>query len=106
MSIKNSRRKADKRSKKLSAEKGEACFSSSGTNFHYDNRSKERTRDGVVEPFYSKKIVRMIRAGKAIIVKEDDGGKRIELPDGAVIVVSSNLKEAITYLGGSQRGWN
>jgi len=68
---------------------------------HYIKRSMERSQSGGVVSLSLKKIRRMLRDGRAKVIKKDSGGKRIKLPTGEVIVVDKNFKKVITYFGSS-----
>jgi len=99
LSFKQNRNRTEKRHKKEQRREGLAILSSSGENIHYEKRSMQRSQSGGVVPFCSKKLIKMIRQGKAQIVGKDAGSKTIKLPSGEVIVTDRRIESVITFFG-------
>lgn len=99
MSFKQNKHRAVKKAKKEMKENGSALLSSSGEGRHYERRSQQRSQNGGVVPFYSKKLKKMVRRGSAKIIRKDSKTRRIQLPSGDIIIVDKKLGKAITFLG-------
>lgn len=99
MSVRQNRHRDEKRKKKELKKDGLALLSSSGEGRHYEGRSKQRSQSGGVVLFCAKKLKKMLRDGKAKIIKKDSSGKKIRLQTGEVIVVDKSMEQVITYLG-------
>lgn len=96
MSIKQNRSRNAKRSKKLAVNSGVSLMVG-GESPHYIGRGIERSATGAVREYSKMQTLKLIKSGEAVVRRAKKGRKEIYLKSGERIVVTSDLKVAITY---------